>query len=78
MTCFYFTLYAFTDEVSFPLSCLAFITANQVGTGIPSPGGIGGVELALSGALRLVGVSASIALSTAILYRVISFGFAFL
>lgn len=61
MTCFYFTIYVFTDEVSFPLSCLAFITANQVGTGIPSPGGIGGVELALSGALRL-SVSASIAL----------------
>lgn len=72
-SCFYFTLYAFTDQFSFPLICLAFITANHVGSSVPSPGGIGGVELALSGALRLIGVTSSIAVSTAVLYRVICF-----
>lgn len=72
-TCFYFVLCAFTSDVSYSLSSLTFITANQVGSSVPSPGAIGGVELALSGALRLIGVSTSIAVSTAVLYRVICF-----
>ena len=72
-TCFYFVLCAFQPDNSYYLTSLAFITANQIGSSVPSPGGIGGVELALSSALSLIGVSTSVAISTALLYRVISF-----
>ncbi len=72
-TSFYFVLCAFTSNYSYASIFIAFVTANQVGSSLPSPGGIGGVELALSGALRIIGISTGIAVSTVLLYRVISF-----
>lgn len=71
--CFYFALCAFDTSFSFPLVAVAFSTAWQVGSFAPTPGAIGAMELALSGALHLIGVSTAYALSTAVLYRLISF-----
>jgi uncharacterized protein (TIRG00374 family) len=40
---------------------------------VPSPGGIGPVEAALTGGLTLARVPYSIAFSTALLYRLVTF-----
>ena len=40
---------------------------------VPSPGGIGPVEAALTGGLVIAGVPSSIAFSTAVLYRLFTF-----
>ena len=72
-TCFYFVLLSFSSHVSYVLTVLVFVAANQIGTSVPSPGGIGGVEVMLSGALVLVGVPTGVAFSVAVLFRVVSF-----
>ena len=52
---------------------VTYLVSNSVGSMVPSPGGIGPVEAALTGGLTLAGVPASIAFSTAILYRLFTF-----
>lgn len=52
---------------------VTYLVSNSVGSLVPSPGGIGPVEAALTGGLTLAGVPASIAFSTAILYRLFTF-----
>jgi len=44
-----------------------------VGSIVPSPGGIGPVELALTAGLAAAGVPYGVALSTAIVYRLVTF-----
>lgn len=52
---------------------VTYLVSNSVGSIVPSPGGIGPVEAALTGGLTLAGVPASVAFSTAILYRLFTF-----
>ena len=52
---------------------ITYLVSNSVGAVVPSPGGIGPVEAALTGGLTLAGIPASVALSTAILFRVVTF-----
>src|SRR5690625_76040 len=58
-----------------PLTSLAivYLTGNAVGSAIPTPGGIGTVELALSTGLTTAGVATAAAASTAVLFRVLTF-----
>lgn len=56
------------------LQVLLVYTAGAIGTAItPTPGGIGGAEAALAGALLAMGVATPEALSIALLYRLIAF-----
>lgn len=58
-----------------PLSTLAiaYLVSNSVGALVPSPGGIGPVEAALTTGLTLAGIPAGAAVSTAILFRLLTF-----
>lgn len=47
-----------------------FLLANAVGSAVPTPGGLGAVEAALTFAFTSAGVPAAIALSATLLYRV--------
>lgn len=47
-----------------------FILANTLGSAVPTPGGLGAVEAALTFAFSSVGVPAAVALSATLLYRV--------
>lgn len=60
---------------SLPPTSLAivYLTGNAVGSAIPTPGGIGTVELALSTGLTTAGIAAAAAASTAVLFRVLTF-----
>ena len=66
-------LHAFGGSASIISSSITYLVSNIVGSTVPSPGGIGPVEAALWGGLQVVGVASSIALSTAVLYRLATF-----
>jgi len=60
---------------SLPLTTLmlVYFTGNAVGSAVPTPGGIGTVELALSTGLRTAGLTTAAAGSSAVLFRLLTF-----
>ncbi|MBE6474660.1 MAG: flippase-like domain-containing protein [Actinomyces succiniciruminis] len=67
------SLWAFGHTLSFSTLAITYLAANTVGSVVPSPGGIGPVELALTAGLVTAGVPSGVALSTAIVYRLVTF-----
>lgn len=61
--------------VSTPLSTLAglYMVATTVGGAVPTPGGVGGIEAALTAALTAVGIEPATAASIVLLFRLITF-----
>jgi len=58
-----------------PVTTLAitYLTSNTVGAAVPSPGGIGPVEAALTGGLTVAGIPAGVAFSAALVFRLLTF-----
>lgn len=58
-----------------PLTYLAitYLGASAAGSAVPSPGGVGPVELALTAGLSIAGVPYGVAFSTAVLFRLLTF-----
>ncbi|MFD0405488.1 flippase-like domain-containing protein [Kitasatospora sp. NPDC127116] len=71
--CLDFSVQAFGGDVSFSAVAVVFLTANAAGSAIPTPGGIGPVEVALIGALTVADVSPTIATPAVFLYRALTF-----
>ena len=66
---FWAALLAF-GQMTNPLETLfIFLVANAIGSAVPTPGGLGGVEAALMFSFGAAGVPAGIALSATLLYR---------
>lgn len=66
-------LAAFGYELPIVTLAVTYLVSNSVGSVVPSPGGIGPVEAALTVGLTAAGVPYSIAFSTALLYRLLTF-----
>ncbi len=66
-------LAAFSGHLDITTLAITYLVSNSVGSVVPSPGGIGPVETALISGLQVAGVPASIAFSTALLYRLVTF-----
>ncbi|MFJ5232642.1 lysylphosphatidylglycerol synthase domain-containing protein [Kitasatospora sp. NPDC088391] len=60
-------------HVTYAAVAVVFLTANAAGSAIPTPGGIGPVEIALISALTFAGVPATAATSSVFLYRLLTF-----
>ncbi|GIG28702.1 lysylphosphatidylglycerol synthase transmembrane domain-containing protein [Cellulomonas marina] len=61
------------DALLVPVA-LAYLAGNTAGSLVPTPGGVGTVELALAGSLAsLTGVNVGIATSVAVLFRVLTY-----
>jgi uncharacterized membrane protein YbhN (UPF0104 family) len=60
---------------SVPLTSIAvvYLTGSAIGSVVPTPGGIGAVEIALSGGLTAAGLAGGTALSSVLLFRLLSF-----
>lgn len=57
-----------------PMSlAITYLASSTVGSAIPTPGGIGPVEAALTGGLQVAGIPAAVALSTAVVFRLVTF-----
>ncbi len=67
------SLMAFDFKLSLLTITITYLLANSVGAAIPSPGGMGTVEAALAAALQVAGVPTAIAVSVAVLFRLVTF-----
>ena len=70
---FWSALTAMGGFLEFSNVALTYLTSNALGSVIPSPGGIGPVETALTAGLQVAGVPVSVGLPTAIIYRLVTF-----
>lgn len=70
---FGFSLAAFGHTLPVVTLAITFLVSNTVGSVVPSPGGIGPVEAALTGGLAVAGIPYSVALSTSLIYRLVTF-----
>lgn len=70
---FGFSLASFGYSLPIMTLAITFLISNTLGSVVPSPGGIGPVEAALTGGLAVAGIPYSIALSTALVYRLLTF-----
>jgi len=66
-------LLALGQNVSLVQVAVIYLTGNTAGAIIPTPGGMGTVELALAGGLSAVGLNPGIAASVAVLFRVLTY-----
>lgn len=67
------TARAFGFGLSPTTVALVYLTGNTVGAAVPTPGGIGAVEGALSTGLRATGIATAAALSISVVFRVLTF-----
>ncbi|MCD0482809.1 flippase-like domain-containing protein [Streptacidiphilus sp. ASG 303] len=73
VTCLNLSLRAFGGELSFAATAVVFLAGNAVGSAIPTPGGIGAIEAALTGGLTAAGVASPTAFSAVLLFRLLTF-----
>ncbi|RMI04641.1 flippase-like domain-containing protein [Cellulomonas triticagri] len=66
-------LRAFGQELSLVQVAIVYLAGNTAGSVAPTPGGIGTTEIALAGALAVVGVNPGVATSVAVLFRVLTY-----
>jgi uncharacterized membrane protein YbhN (UPF0104 family) len=66
-------LAAFGQTLPATTLAIIYLTGTAVGSAVPTPGGIGTVEFALSTGLRTAGIATATAASTAVLFRVLTF-----
>lgn len=52
---------------------ITFLASTSLGSVVPSPGGIGPVEAALTAGLTVAGIPSGVAISTALVYRLVTF-----
>ncbi|CAM5429193.1 membrane protein [Streptomyces spiroverticillatus] len=62
-----------TEHLSYAAVAVVFLTANAAGSAVPTPGGVGAVELALIGSLTFVGVPKEVATPAVMLFRLLTF-----
>jgi uncharacterized membrane protein YbhN (UPF0104 family)/tRNA A-37 threonylcarbamoyl transferase component Bud32 len=66
-------LQAFGQHVSLVQVAVLYLAGNTAGSLVPTPGGLGTVEFALATGLASVGTNAGVAISVAVLFRVLTF-----
>ncbi len=64
---------AFGGHLSLPAVAVVYLAGSVVGSAVPTPGGLGGVEAALSAGLTAAGLEYSVALSAVLLFRLVTF-----
>ena len=70
---FWASLLAFGVDISFPKAGAIYIIATTIGAAVPTPGGVGGVEAALTAALISYGVDNATAAAVVLFFRTLTF-----
>jgi uncharacterized protein (TIRG00374 family) len=70
---FYMSTQAFGVDISFPKAGALYIIATTIGAAVPTPGGVGGVEAALTAALLSFGVDNATAAAIVLFFRILTF-----
>src|ERR687898_264439 len=71
--CFYACLQAMGANVNVAALAVVQLVGNTVGTAVPTPGGLGAVEAALTAGLTAIGVSTGVGLPSVLLFPTVSF-----
>jgi uncharacterized protein (TIRG00374 family) len=64
---------AFGRSVPFAKIGFVYLTGSAIGSIIPTPGGLGAVEAALTAGLTAAGVPGAVAVSAVLLFRLLTF-----
>jgi uncharacterized membrane protein YbhN (UPF0104 family) len=70
---FWLSVLAFGVDMSFPKAGALFMIANTVGSAVPTPGGVGGIEAALTAVLIGFGVDNATAAAIVLFFRILTF-----
>ncbi len=70
---FWLSALAFDVDISFPKAGALYIIATTIGSAVPTPGGVGGVDAALTAALLSFGVDNATAAAVVLLFRILTF-----
>ena len=70
---FYMSTQAFGVDISFPKAGALYIIATTIGAAVPTPGGVGGVEAALTAALLSFGTDNATAAAIVLFFRILTF-----
>ena len=66
-------LAAFGQQLPMTSLAITYLASSSIGSVIPSPGGIGPVEVALTGGLAVAGIPYATALSVSVVFRLLTF-----
>jgi uncharacterized protein (TIRG00374 family) len=69
----YFSLLAFDGHLSFAAVVAVYLAGNAAGSAVPTPGGVGAIEVALSAGLTAAGMPYSTALTGVLLHRALTY-----
>ena len=64
---------AFGSDASIPAVAVVYFAGAIIGSAVPTPGGLGGIEAAMSGGLIAIGVPGAVAVPTVLLYRLATY-----
>jgi glycosyltransferase 2 family protein len=73
IACLTVSVYAFGGSVPIAAIAVVFLTGSAIGSFVPTPGGIGAVEAALSAGLTAAGLPGGVAISAVVLFRTVTF-----
>src|SRR5690606_33833455 len=73
VACFYACVRALGGDPSFAALAVVQMVGNAVGMAVPTPGGLGAVEAALTAGVTTIGVSTAVAVPSVLLFRLVSF-----
>lgn len=73
VACFYASVRALGAEPNFAALAVVQMVGNTVGMAVPTPGGLGAVEAALTAGLSTIGVATAVAVPAVLLFRLVSF-----
>ena len=71
--CFWFCLKAVGGEANVAALAVVQLVGNTLGMAVPTPGGLGAVEAALTAGVSTLGIPTGIAVSSVLLFRIVSF-----
>jgi len=66
---------AFGRSVPFASIAVVYLTGSAIGSVLPTPGGLGGVEAALTAGMTAAGLPGAVAVSSVLLFRLLTFWF---
>ena len=73
ITAFVVSVHAFNVDMGFVQAAALYMVANTVGSAVPTPGGVGGLEAALTAVLLGAGVEAADRRRDRVLFRVATY-----
>lgn len=73
IACFYAALLAVGETVNFAGLAVVQLVGNTLGMAVPTPGGLGAVEAALTAGVSTLGVPSTVAVTGVLVFRIISF-----